>query len=69
MKVTQWFGPETTPVLCGVYQRRTPGNGRIFYSFWNGVYWGAKYFEPAHANSSVKSRNQFVWWRGIPASL
>lgn len=69
MKVTQWFPPKEKPVRSGVYQTRTPGNGKILYCYWTGSYWCLRM---ASKDSLVrwqrKSLSQKVTWRGIPES-
>lgn len=64
MKVTQWFSPSEKPARMGVYQVRTPGNGKIFYCYWTGAYWGLRRDTSLYINKQ-KSHFQKVTWRGI----
>ena len=69
MKVTQWFPWMTKPVHVGVYQVKTPGNGKLFYRYWTGKHWSHKYLTPNDALSRMeKSCSQDVTWRGLVKS-
>lgn len=63
--ITDWFGPKTKPRRIGVYQRDY-GNGRHWYSYWNGSYWGylCAFYNHAVTQRFSESIYQELPWRG-----
>lgn len=66
MELTDWFPKTTKPHHQGVYQIRGASD-KLFFSFWNGNYWGLMAYTPAAATNmrEKKSANQNKTWRGI----
>ena len=63
---TIWFSPRVKPFRAGVYERLTRRN-LIFYSYWNGQFWGGLSASPlqAYAVKNHKSNWQAFYWRGL----
>lgn len=62
--ITPWFDPKTKPIRLGVYQRNY--FGRLWYSYWNGSYWGqlSALYQFAVHYRLIESQYQELPWRG-----
>ena len=65
-KETPWFPGSVRPVRVGIYKRRW-NIGVVYYSFWNGYFWGLSSVFPIFAVRDKKesSPNQSIAWRGL----
>jgi len=63
---TTWFSPSVKPLRKGVYERLTRRN-LIYYSYWNGLFWGGLGSSPLQAYyvKNHKSNWQAFYWRGL----
>lgn len=63
--ITPWLDGKDLPIRLGVYQRDY-GQGRHWYSYWNGSYWGSLCAFSDHAVSMrlIESNHQELPWRG-----
>jgi len=65
MSLTDWYDPKQKPTKIGVYQR--DHDGRLWYSYWNGSYWGmtSAFADFAFQYRLQKSAYQEMPWRGL----
>jgi hypothetical protein len=63
---TPWFPPSIKPERHGVYERLTIRK-LIFYSYWNGQFWGGLGVTAyqAYTVKNHKSKWQYFYWRGL----
>lgn len=63
-KVTPWFPPSIKPVHIGAYKTN---NGRLGFSYWNGLAWGVQSSSPltAHIYKTTRGATQDKQWRGL----
>jgi hypothetical protein len=67
-KKTRWFdGIKFVPGCVGLYQRLPSDRGTIFWSYWNGRYWGLWSYTAQGAINyrRIKSSEQSLDWRGL----
>ena len=64
--LTPWFDYTVKPVRKGVYERLLPG-GSVFFSHWNGEFWGLGVSSPEEARL-YRNKPSFYnhgRWRGL----
>lgn len=67
--VTEWFPAEVEPKRKGVYQKINKSTGTLFFSNWNGKFWGLGSIVddvaalPSYANN--RTANASHSWRGL----